>query len=325
MIKSLLFYLALPFCLGTSAVQAQSETESFAVLSHRELELPSHQSKALLADGPISSMVMDDSNGIWLLGKKYLWRWALLERQLQKFQISKDDNKKMPFQHLLTNGKFLFFANRDEAYQMQLDPIRLLRLPIPNQQARTLALGLTGEEIFWTTTSGTYKLNSRFDQLALVLSAPFNAQDYSWYDHEHNMQWIARGNAVLLTGERQGKVRARLVHQAKHPFIGLTANQSEVYAYTENTLLRFDRSGALLQAIPVQNGRKLRRAEITPASHNFIFDDGLIEIYDIRNEIVRHYQMPHAANRNIAAFHVRSQIAAFVADGVPRVIHLQKK
>jgi len=290
----------------------------------REITLPAYQRQALDADTPFSAMILDSSNGIWILGSQHLWRWSLLDAQLQRFHLNtKNPSKERGnYRHLTTDSRSLFFTSPNALYRMELDPMRMIRLPIPNESATTLDLGLAGDKLYWLTTKGSYLVDPGLDRLMLSVDSTFNNNDHSWFDPKLQVQWIGRDDALFATANRDGKIRTRLIHRTNAAIKGIQATAPEVFAYTSNTVLRFHRNGDLLQAIPVSSDRRIQAAEFRAGMHSYLFSDGLLERYNLQSESRRQYVIPADTSEASSVMVSSTSVVALILNQSPRVFHL---
>jgi hypothetical protein len=86
--------------------------------------------------------------------------------------------------------------------------------------------------------------------------------------------------------------KAKLLFQTTQPILGVHRHQNEVFVHTAFSMIRLDHSGKPLQSVPAEQRRSLHSISFEGNRHCYLFQDGLVEIYDTGLKKLDRYVLP---------------------------------
>jgi hypothetical protein len=283
-----------------------------------EIELPSFHRAALAADEPVQDLLLEPTGTVWLLGKASVWRWAAPGKSLKRLKLGKPDVAEQDhLAHLGFDGLSLFAAGDGALYQVQWAQGRVFRYPL-TPRAETFGFAGQGDD-FWLLQAASL---FQFDRYGKVLRPKGDTlrlapSDKPLYDAKTKTLWIAHQNQ--LQKSRLDGVPPVTTLTASHPLLGIARGDGELILHTAHTVLRVGLNGKLKASIPVEGKRTLVAMDVTPEAHAYLFDDDVLEIYDVTAQSVASYRLPLDGASEVKSLTLRGAYVALLADGRPRL------
>lgn len=303
----------------SSVLYAETESLKFT----RELGLTGYQEDLLGRDAPLTDIALSsDARVVYVLGQTHVWLWRPEARSLHRVKIPRTQ-KDGACSDLETVGtKQTVLACDGALYLVELEPLRLLRLRPPSA-GESHGYGIAKDAFYWLHDSGIFATTPAEPNLKREFGGGlFQRGDLARYAPSSRTVWIARGPLLLKKSIQGDKVKSEPIHKAAEDFVGLTLQGEEAWAHTRTTVLRFDGEGRLLSVVPVEGRRLLADARFTPSQHVYLFEDGLLEVYDLVDKKRRGYRLEKNWDR---VSHLASEgpLTAFLRDGKPALFLLE--
>lgn len=310
MIGKLLASLALVGALSTTPASA-------ATIS--EYRLPGFQTAALEQDLPAVDALLAGNKTLWFLGRQNLWTWQLAEGRLTRIALPKDEWQKLHF-----DGLSVYAAGAKSLFQVQIAQKRYLAYDLPLSTAGdSLGFGGEGDELWLVHSTALMKLDRYGKALTpKAPSPPLQKGDLVAFDAQSGTLWVARGKQLLRLNDNN---QFKTALTAKNALTGLALSDGQVILHTEHSVLRLDaKSGKTLKSIPVQGGHKLATMTINSDQHVYVFDDHLVEAFDLKAKLSRSYRLPLEPEDKIDRVTAVGDTAAVLVNGRPRAYQLSK-
>jgi len=305
----------------TAPLAAQDGGRSFT--PSKEIVLAGYHTEILSKDLPAAQILFDPSGALWVAGKNCLWRWAHSEQRLHKICLPAGAPAIRQFTF---HADYLYAATDHNLYRVKPTSGELLKYQFPkttNAQAQSLALIAHSSGVWWLRQDGLLRVKAdskakTSDFLALTL--PANAK--AWLDADNRLLWMIRDDMLLVRDLRLKAQKNKLVHKARHRLLAIHGAGDNVLVHTNHTTLRFDQSLKLVQAIPVEGGRKLVAVFAAKNRHAFLFDDRLLEQYDLEVETRSKTFLDIEPGKTVSGLAVHDQLVGTLANGTPRLFRL---
>jgi hypothetical protein len=293
------------------------------LLPATELSLPRFHAGALEADSKEPEFLFDHEQALWVLGGSSLWVWRPLERKLSRMKLHDPRSDGTPLSALGTDGINLFASSKATVYQVTPTDGRIFRYPrIPATGKGAPRFVGRGDDFWWIPGDALLKLDRYGKKLAPRGDAGFLAKAGRLaYVAEQGALFWTEGKR-LMRGRPDGKAAPKAVFSAKHPLLDVQAAGGHLIAHTAHTVLRLSHSGTVLQAIPVEGRRRLVRMHVGEDRHAYLFNDQLLEIYELATKTATRYALPLDEGEKIGRLTLAWPLAAVVADGAARVFRL---
>ncbi len=307
----------------TACVVSASETSVAQDLSPaRRITLRGFQQSEVSTDLPANDIILDTDNGLWIAGRKAIWRWSLITSQMQKLALV--ENASDSLQSLGAQGSSLLAASNRWLFRVNFNPAKVLRFAHPVQgTGRSLGFNLTDGMPQWLHQDGILVLESSGAKMMTSHVAPLiNAERASIHDGKSEFIWFTRGRYLAKMDLKDPKSKVQLVHKATSNFEDVQSTQESIFARTQQAVLRFSPDGKLIQAIPAQGQRRIVAMHITQQAHYYLFHDGLLERYDIARKKVNSFAIPIKPGQHVGKLIGRNAIIAVLIDGLPNAYFL---
>ena len=267
-------------------------SSNYSVIQLDRISPSTLQSESMRSDSLQGRPLFEDATGdLWFSGEKNLWRWNLASSSVTRFEFPVGVLR--PFRLLTFNGQEI----------LGFDQERLLALDQQNKKWRVVELGLKSDcPIFPATFARGSKPGFQFvlNRCGGVLISPkekmprFNKSDHSFKDNVFSMTHGAdeSGEFVLFT-QKRAIFRCRLkgemsgfekVYTSKSDLRGVVGGDAAFYAWTGKAIIAFDQTMRRQKVIPVVGQRQLAAFGVTPEFHALVFDDGTLELMDIKSK-----------------------------------------
>jgi hypothetical protein len=261
---------------------------------------------------------------VWILKDLKIWGWNLFDNSLMSFDLHLLKNETNPStQHAAKNtGKLLaspllqykrklFFSISNYFYQFDIESKKFYRL-LFDQSKTGRVLNIIGQEDFvWIlTTKGFFKFNliekTIIDYKAYDLR--FSNNQGIFLDSEKFVT-LSKKNVVMLdvkdlnAAQSSAKISSKNIYKTRNKFIGIKKiDENLFFVNTPKNIIKFNEVGKILQTIPIEKGRELIESFIEPTSHAFLFNDGLLEIFDQKTKKIMRLIVPVDKHNPIIKF-----------------------
>jgi len=322
MIFTMVSRCALVACLLTASQATASGDE---VLSVNEAVLPRYQATTFDRDMPAVDLELH-GNVLFVAGKKSLWAWNINGRTLKRFRLARDKSETLS--QIDSDGVNLYLASARSLYEVNLDPLKILRYETPVTEGGTsIGFGGKQDQMWWIHTKALIRID-RYGKTLLprYTKTGLAAGDIAVLDEIRNIIWTTDGRKVRRVDLQQEKDRSEQVFETQHKIEALTVYDGGIIGHTSSVAFRLDGEGNLVQSIPVTNGRKLLAMDIDGTTHNYLFDDGLLESFDVKARTATRYQVPlsEASAKPVGKirFQLRGKLLGLIENGAVRAFHL---
>lgn len=319
-IRNALFFLfSFLLLISSRAVYCKSSKESLTKNSLIPVALPKYQADLLAADLPIVDALSvsgaSSNGGVWLAGKRALWRWDVSRNVLQRVVLIWDS----PLSSLSNDeGDLNTPADQSLDFSRVKEPERLLKLGFDGQyvfaassfhifQIASVEKGYretkvfrydlggskehpcfgffgTGNSFWWLGTRRALRIDRENRKLlAAPVSLNLLPTDLAALVADQGAVMQIRDRVLTRTPLGSPEASATRLESFSLAPKGLFVEHSshELFLYTARTVLRYSGDGTRLQTIPVENHRALKTAFFGESVHGYLFDDGLLEVYDL--------------------------------------------
>lgn len=311
--------VALGFSASGAVAAAVDPVASVALI---DLQLPTFQQAALAADEPVQDLLLEPTGVTWLLGRTSLWRWAAESKSLKRLKFGDPKLAEQDvLRHLGTDGLSVFAAGEGALYQAQWTQGRVFRYPL-QPKAPTFGFAGFGDDFWLVQATGLFQ----FDRYGRTLQpkstgVQLSKGDLTYFDTQRKTLWVARKTKLIK--QVLGGSAPVVTLNASHRLLGIAPGDNELILHTAHAVLRVDSNGKLKGSIPVESRRKLVSMNVTKDAHAYLFDDNLLEIYDVKKLTVTRYRLPLEGVTEIKALAISGSFVALLADGRPRTFKRQ--
>ncbi len=296
---------------GTPAVA--QETES-GLANISEILLPEFQASEIAKDGDVIDAI-NTGNTLWVLTKKILWKWSFLERKVQKISLlqkSSSDN----LISVGSDGLNIYIAYTSGVFQFALKQGKVFKYPFsaksPIKSANFYGYG----DSFWIIANDQLSRIDRYGK-TIIQQAKLpqsSMRTVAGFDPDNLMYWYANKN-ILYKVHIDQQAKPEKIMQLKHDIKTIVAKKEGAIVTTQKTVLITDAKGGRVQTIPVEKSRKIESASNDDNTHAYIFNDQILETFDLKTQAVGRFLLPIDANAKISGLKVGFGLVHFVADG----------
>ena len=286
-------------------------------LNYRELFFTKRQRQALTKDYPINDLALN-SQDLWLLGKRYLWRFNLHSHRLRKFDFSLTIASRDKI-FLTRTGEQVFLASTQLVFNLGERP-RIEYLANKRQHKKILDFIADQQSFIWLTADGAEILD-RQDNNWSSFSYPLTAGDRVVLDPRRQVMWLRRGKTLSIVNRDQTTKQILTAGD-----LNLQAGDDSLYVKRTQTVLRYSYDGQLLQVIPIKTRRRLTAMHVSDNGHGYLFNDGLFEYYHLSKRLLLYTQLNLRGQRRqlVSKLDLSSGRLAVLDNGRGRVFVLTK-
>ncbi len=284
---------------------------AFATAAHAgvyEYKLPGFKAAALEKDLPVADILLAGADSVWIAGKQSLWNWRLSEGRLTKIALDEAPQK------LAFDGLSVFAAGKKRLFQYQVATKRLFVYQIPGAvDGNAVAFGGAGDDLWLVHARGLFAVDRYGKTLNPMKRLGFlTAGDLAAYDPAHKKLWVARGKEVSAVDLESG-AEPKTILTVKRPLLGLALDAGQVVLHTAQSVLRLDAGTAKTRkSIPVQGARKLTAMAVAKDRHAYVFDDYLLEIFDVEKKTAHSFKLGIDGEEGVSRLAVAGDTAAML-------------
>lgn len=303
--------------------------KSDKLLASIEFSLQAYQQQRLNMDMPAASISLDRQRGLWIAGKRSVWKWNFENNKLFEINLIKNEQPKPleTLRHIAEWNDDLIVTSHEKLYKISFDPLKVLEFQATDQaHPRRLSFGIHVQKnrIFWTKSSGVWSMNLK-EQILSKLHAhpPLHDKDQILLDPQLRQLWIIRKNKLLAYDYQQAAQKPQTILEIKYPFTGIMRPDSEIIAHTRHTVLILNSKGNIKKTIPVEGKRKLVLADIHAGQHNYLFHDRFLEIHRTDSMDSLYSKVKLGRVRKAGQMVARKNMLGLILDGKPRVFQIE--
>lgn len=286
-----------------------------------EIIIPEFQATAIAKEGAIvDSLVVGDS--LWILTDKILWKWTYLDRKVQKITlVQKAEAEKLV--SLGYDGLNLYVAFTSGVYQFAIKRGKVYKYPFPNTGPIKKAEFYGHGDSFWLVANNQINKIDRYGKtISPVAKIPAGSSSaIAGFDPENQVYWYAIKNALYKWAVQPNQKPEKIL-QLKQMIRSVVAKNEGVLVTTSQTVLISDGSGKRIQTIPVEKSRKIVSSSNQDDIHAYLFNDRILETFDLKTQSVGRYQLPIDISAKIKDLKVGAGLIHLVADGKIRLFAL---
>lgn len=303
------------------AAVAASGAPADKLLPATEIGLPRYHESTMESDLKAPEFLFDRDHHLWILGKTALWQWRPDERKLSRMTLHQPKSDGSTLARLATDGINLFASSRSTVYQVIPGDGRVFRYPSASATGAPRFVGF-GDDFWWLAGTRLFKLDRYGKTLASRGDASWVAKAgaSAYFPETRNFYWTL--GKKLVRAKLDGTAEPRAVFSAKQPLLDVQAAADHLIAHTAHTVLRLEPDGTVLQAIPVEGRRKLVRMHISEERHAYLFDDQLLEVYDLKTKSASRYALPLDDGESITRLALSGTYAAIAFGDIVRLFRL---
>jgi len=277
-----------------------------------------HQLEQLKSDVPFSDLMFDSNQRLWLSGKSSLWLFDHSNKSLKKIRIRTE--KQFPIKKLTHRNGYLFAASDRELYRIELQPFKVIVFKHPSYKSGSTSSLATGtDDIWWVHDDGLIHIStSKKPRLNRVADISIK-KVISWFDAKNQQLWSLKGGQIITTDFRHKNPQSKVIHDAKHAFINIEPLDEGVLVHSNHTVLKFNQNQQLDQIIPVEDQRKLIAFNIKPQIQGYLFNDQLLEIYNLKQQVKFQTYLQLPAKSSIFSLIHSNPYSAVLTNQVPIV------
>jgi hypothetical protein len=307
-------HLLLLAAIVLNAMPAAAQNNEAGLANISEILLPEFQAAEIAKDGDVIDAI-NTGNTLWVLTKKTLWKWSFLERKVQKISLlqkSSSDN----LISVGSDGLNIYVAYTSGVFQFALKQGKVFKYPFVSKTPVTTAQFYGYGDSFWIVANDHLSRIDRYGK-TIVQQAKLpqsSVQKVVGFDPENLMYWFANKN-VLYKVRIDQQAKPEKVLQLKQDIKTIVAKKDGAIVTTPKTVLITDANGGRVQTIPVEKSRRIVSASNDDNTHAYVFNDQILETFDLKTQSVGRFMLPIDANAKIAGLKVGFGLVHFISDG----------
>ena len=315
----LIFLLSGSLLTVTAKAGQRFSTDSLArqQLNYREIFFTKRQGQALAKDYPMRDLAIN-SQDVWLLGKRYLWRFNLDSHRLRKFDFSLTigDIEKI---FLTREGEQVYLASAKMVFALDERP-RIEHLVNKQHSEPVLDFIADRQNFIWLTTKGAAIFDRRNDNWSSFYY-PLRKDDRIVLAPQQQVMWLMRGKTLSIINRDQTTKQMLTAND-----LNLQAGNDSLYVKRAKTVLRYSYDGQLLQVIPIKTRRWLTAMHVSDSGHSYLFNDGLFEYYHLSKKLLLYtqFELRQRRNKTVTNLDLSSGRLALINNGRGRIFVLTK-
>jgi hypothetical protein len=300
--------------VATFATQVVAQDTESGLANISEILLPEFQAAEIAKDGDVIDAI-NTGNTLWVLTKKILWKWNFLERKVQKISLlqkSSSDN----LVSVGSDGLSIYVAYSSGVFQFDLKQGKVFKYPFSAKNSVKSAQFYGYGDSFWIVANDQLNRIDRYGKTIVQhAKLPQSAsRAVAGFDPENLIYWYANKN-ILYKVRIDPQAKPEKVLQLKHDIKSIVAKKEGAIVTTQKTVLITDAKGERVQTIPVEKSRKIESASNDDNNHAYVFNDQILETFDLKTESVGRFMLPLDANAKISGLRVGFGLVHLIADG----------
>ncbi len=268
------------------------------------MEPSDYQKEVLAADQPLKGGKIDlEHRAIWIIGKHNLWKWSFTSDGLEKFTLinnSKTPKDRLQALYLDQKNQTLWASSLLTLFEINLKPFKVTRHQVNSNFTATLALEKLrsgkDETLIWVKGKDIFSFNPDKKQgLKLIASLDQANLKLARLTSEQDSFLLAATSHELFSvklSNKQSKLTAKSIYRSQPEIADVLVDQNKTNIVTKNALVLLDNKGNIGQIIPTRQDRQLLLAEQSLDKHYYLFDDGLLERFDLKQQSKKSWYLP---------------------------------
>jgi len=314
MLKYCHFFFIIAIFVSENSSLASEQGKESVIANISEILLPEFQATEISKDGHVIDAI-NTGNTLWILTKKILWKWSFLERKVQKITLLQKSNS----DNLISvgsDGLNIYVAYTSGVFQFDLKQGKVFKYSFSTKTAIKSAQFYGYGDSFWIIANDQLSRIDRYGktivQHAKLPQSSLNA--VASFDPENLVFWYANKSSLYKVRIDQ-QSKPEKVLQLKQNIKTIVAKREGAIVTTQKTVLITDSKGKRIQTIPVERSRNIMSASNDDNTHAYIFNDQILETFDLETQTVGRYLLPIDRTTNIAGLRVGFGLVHFIADG----------
>lgn len=296
------------------------------ILQPKPISLGSFQSDVLQVDLPVSDFHLDaEASTLWFTGKRNLWKWDLASNRLKKIGLVSDQLRKYQrVKFVAKTDEAIVAATNFDIYKIDTERSVFAKYKMPFANGGIL-LGVEagGKNLWFIHSGGLAHLTAGGEMTGVSWKMPLLRRDTPYYlDVKKNLFFFASGGDVYVKATMDPARTAKRIYSSKWPIKNIFMHGSSLIFQTQFSVVRADEEGKPQQIIPVENARKIAAAGMNERFHGYLFDDAMLELFDMQTKQKREFQVRSLLNESITKMMLANQYAVFLGEGGLRVFAL---
>ena len=157
MIRRNILIIITQVTLGLCSPASAFGLDSSQLSSLQRLSMQSFANQEIQDDLPITDIIMDTDNGLWIAGQTAIWRWSLLTDHIQKIQLIRNSGESL--KALGAQKSALLAASDQSIFRITFDPPKVVRFQHPSyKNGKTLGIQLAKDGLRWLHEDGVMKV-----------------------------------------------------------------------------------------------------------------------------------------------------------------------
>ncbi len=326
--KSALYFASFAF-LGlmtaepstAETLQRQTKIDVFELLSYKGVAMPPRSYEALRREGRVNHLFIGEDHSVWFGTAQHLWHWDLGKNKLQRSRVLRRSDF---MRALATDGLQIYAAGDEQVVEINAD-FTLRNRYQPFSPGQTNGFIPITDQVIWMHSTGEMALD-RYEKTPLKVKLKLASGESilkSAFDPVSGLVWLLTDKAVYRTSKSFSQVEHLQSHNGEIQNLGI--GSGHVYlVYKKRTEVYAMASHKLIQNIPAASDKTILASHFSKEAHTFLLSDGLVEVFDLKEEKTYRYLLLVDQLRNIGNFQRQSRTVAFTSLGRPFVFQLSK-
>lgn len=312
---------------------AASEMEQLPVtkLSSEEVKLQPFQLDQLQSDLPIGDFSIGPDRAVWMIGKSNIWAFDVDAMKLRKVPLAPQNVSSAQgddeLRSIVTDQNGDVFVATDRAmYQFLAIRKQVLKYDFPQQSnlpLATLGVASEGDYVWWINEAGIAKIDRyghKIIPIGKLGAEPMG--HFAIVPSDPPSFWRVDREKIYRHDLSSGGISAaKMVAKLANEIRGIFPHGLGAIGVTGRTLIHMESSGKIVRTIPVEGKRKIVLAQINSMRHSFLYNDRLLEIFQIQDRIQRQMSLPLGRIKKAKKLVVSDQVIGLLGDGM---IHLYR-
>lgn len=320
--------LALMIWAWTCALDAAPQV--FDRLDWTEIRPAAIQAEAILADEPSGRPVVDTATKeIWVTGKRFLWRWNLVDGAL--IRMEQPPAKSELFNLIYVNSGVLIGVDKKSAWLLRGEKPNWRKLDGSFPPA-CIPLGASplpydnSHRVYFVNNCGIFLILMDPGQLVKTTGAVLEVQSaepklFASIGSDGNVL-TSKDHALIQLSLDGPRIREAEVYRAKSKLKGVARSGKYFIAWSSQALIVFDDKLKRRQVIPVLGSRKIKAFGASAERHILGFADGAIEVMDVSTKRKAASSKGEYSTNFIDVFPGGELFVLSSDSGIPRVFKL---
>lgn len=276
----------------TMGMERLTAEPSYIELKLAPIKPKTLQGEAMIADAARGRPIYrSDTKDLWVVGDASLWRWNLEDASVSRLPLPK--HLRAPFRLLGVDGQKI--SGFDDAAVWLLDHTKLAWIKLNYEFKNGCLAGavsflksITNFSSFILSACGSYNIDSAVQRVDFRASKLLRMEEVrglaSGEDSLGEFIVFNQKRQILRERLRAGAADREVVYVSKFDLKGIVSGVGNIFAWTDKALVVFDQKVRRQKVVPVVGQRKISSFGLSHVHHALIFDDGTMELMDIKSK-----------------------------------------